>query len=575
MSGASTTFTLTVSDLSGQVWKNGSITYQFLPNPTYSGIYNWGGTPLPLNYRFPTTISLNSSGYGTFTVPSSTDIAPANSAWSITVTPNASFPSFVFAIPAVGTTEDISTIVNAAINIVGIGGAYFPRAYNDNEVKVIPGQGAYYYNTSTKSTRVWDGSSWSDLTTASNLVLTVPLTTTPYGSGFSVIANNASPSDIYNTIYTAGKPYDVIVGAIVIPSTAIQYQVDAVAGYVENHCTVSNAVALFGQALHKVTGGSSWGQDVVFADTATTAATVGYAQELDTQPFGPASSYPQDYSLMGSFNSLFAPQAGLFGSAFVAARGEVGQWKLAFNSFAGAAFVGLKLSYQSATVFPSDSQYINLVANDGTAEQSSIIQTIATTKGLRLTPPTGGNVEINGGSLVVVTGNGSVTAPLINASSVDQTACGITSGVSSTTITGNKFAFKSYIFGSTAARWSASYYSEYGASYYGMWFGANASAPSSDGQIIRMDSINSSGTTLNAFLQLDRNGVFNLSGALSYNFQGSAPITTNSTINASGYSITGTPGISTTVALAKLTTSGTNGSLTFAGGLLISKVDPT
>ena len=57
---------------------------------------------------------------------------------------------------------------------------------------------------------------------------------------------------------------------------------------------------------------------------------------------------------------------------------------------------------------------------------------------------------------------------------------------------------------------------------------------------------------------------------------GSLP-TTNATgyVNAALYQAGGTPGITVTVPLAKLTAGGTNGSLTYTGGILTSSVSPT
>src|ERR1017187_9740789 len=109
----STTVSAIVTDPSGQTWNNGTISYVFQPAPGIQGPYYWNGAQLPAQYLTPQVVQLNSSAYGTWSIPNSTSIAPAGSYWQYQVTPDATSPSITVNQATTGSTQDISAVITA------------------------------------------------------------------------------------------------------------------------------------------------------------------------------------------------------------------------------------------------------------------------------------------------------------------------------------------------------------------------------------------------------------------------------------------------------------------------------
>lgn len=163
LSAQSTTVSVTVVDPSTQVWANGSIGYIFQANPQFQGPYQWNGAALPNNYLILTTVALNSSGSATFSLPSNTAITPVGSQWKFTVCPNASTSCTTVSTPVTGTSQDISSTINAALKSIAITAATVPFAYTDSEVATTIRNGGTYYNTTPGSCgpKYWDGTKWN------------------------------------------------------------------------------------------------------------------------------------------------------------------------------------------------------------------------------------------------------------------------------------------------------------------------------------------------------------------------------------------------------------------------------
>lgn len=202
-SAQSTTVSVNVTDASNQVWSNGTISYVFQKNPQYSGNYEWGGSSTLLNqYLVPTVVNLDVSGNANFTIPSSSAITPSGSSWTYVVCPNASYQCAVLNIPATGTTQNISSIVNAQLPVLNIPAAPFPRAYNNSEISVPPNYGGFYYDTINKVPKFWDGSIWQQFLTSGG---TGFVTTSPSGNqnivqpaGTRLTANLFGSTNIFN-----------------------------------------------------------------------------------------------------------------------------------------------------------------------------------------------------------------------------------------------------------------------------------------------------------------------------------------------------------------------------------------
>ncbi len=159
----STTVSVTVVDPTSQAWSGGTIAYVFQGNGSFQGQYQWQGANLPINYLTTTIVVLDNTGSATFTIPTSTSISPAGSGWNFTICPNATINVCQSVVVSTTTsTQNISTQVNAVIVPISVSAAGMPKAYADSEIKVIPNQGSFYYNTLTDIARLFDGSNWSN-----------------------------------------------------------------------------------------------------------------------------------------------------------------------------------------------------------------------------------------------------------------------------------------------------------------------------------------------------------------------------------------------------------------------------
>lgn len=158
----STTVSGTVTDQGGQVWKNGTISYVFQNNGSFSGPYQWNGANLPNQYLTPQIVTLSGSGTFSFSIPTSTAIAPALSTWRYVVCPNASAPCAILTVPSTGSTQNISSqITAAAVTLVStIQAGPMPLAYSDTEIITTPNQGGIYFNVVSFLPKYFDGLNW-------------------------------------------------------------------------------------------------------------------------------------------------------------------------------------------------------------------------------------------------------------------------------------------------------------------------------------------------------------------------------------------------------------------------------
>jgi hypothetical protein len=151
---------VSVQDAGGQQWTNGSISYSFKNNGQYTNQYQFNGAPLANQWLEQTVVQLDASGGADFSIPTSTAISPANSAWTFTVCPNASTQCSIIVIPTIGGVQDISTTVNANLSVIQVGVQPMPLAYSDDEIKVVPAQAGIYYNTTSQQPKYWTGTTW-------------------------------------------------------------------------------------------------------------------------------------------------------------------------------------------------------------------------------------------------------------------------------------------------------------------------------------------------------------------------------------------------------------------------------
>jgi len=158
-----TAVTATVVDSDTTVWANSLWTLSFQPGPYDSNPahYTIGGVPLTQSVAYQTGVG-NGSGVISFTTYRSTSISPIGSSWNLQVCPNASASCGTINFSTSGASQNISSVINAAIKaprFLAVSGAF---GYIDGEAIQQLKPGSTYWNTSTSKQRCYDGSAWAD-----------------------------------------------------------------------------------------------------------------------------------------------------------------------------------------------------------------------------------------------------------------------------------------------------------------------------------------------------------------------------------------------------------------------------
>lgn len=158
---STTVSTTGVVDTDGFTWAYGSYQIAFVPNPSWPspGTYTWSGGNLQDNLRF--TGALSSSGAFSVSIPSNTAISPAGSQWKFTICPNANTGCFSVTLAASGSTQDITSALNAYAQ-----GPRFPISnalgygYGTIEVNPTPSNGTLFFNVTNGNTYQYTPSGW-------------------------------------------------------------------------------------------------------------------------------------------------------------------------------------------------------------------------------------------------------------------------------------------------------------------------------------------------------------------------------------------------------------------------------
>ena len=196
---SSTTVTATITDSAGQVWANGSYRITFVPNPNLpSANYQWNGENfVPQVFQGV----LDGAGHFSVSLPDSTTITPAGSAWAFVLCPNATAQCSLIAVPVSGASLDLSALFSARVNPPTIFAAPMPRAYSSNEVAEPPPlTGGEFFNVTSNVPEFWNGTQWVVLGgTVNSIGLTMPGIFTVSGSpvtssGTIGVALNAEPA---------------------------------------------------------------------------------------------------------------------------------------------------------------------------------------------------------------------------------------------------------------------------------------------------------------------------------------------------------------------------------------------
>ena len=148
-----------VTDTDSQTWNNGNYTITFNPVPGKPGPYFYNGVPfVPQVY----TGNMSNGGVLTQVLPSSNFITPSGTTWNFVICPNASAGCLTTNIAVSGSTQDITSTVDALAKGPRFAATFGAYGYLDVEIDPTPLPGGSYYNVTNLVTRCWNGSIWAN-----------------------------------------------------------------------------------------------------------------------------------------------------------------------------------------------------------------------------------------------------------------------------------------------------------------------------------------------------------------------------------------------------------------------------
>ncbi len=176
-----TALTATVVDSDSTTWASGSWSIVFVPNSNYPNIssYTINGAALSPSILHQSG-SLNGSGQLSATIYNSGLIQPAGSGWAITVCPNASAPCGLYNFATASSSQDISSGLTSTIpapRFHPVSGTY---GYIDGEATMALVPGSTYFNVTSNTQRIWNGSAWFN---SSGTAISLPVAIANGGTG--------------------------------------------------------------------------------------------------------------------------------------------------------------------------------------------------------------------------------------------------------------------------------------------------------------------------------------------------------------------------------------------------------
>ena len=183
-----TTVTGTVVDTDGTTWANGSISVQFIPNPSYPNIstYKINGAPLSSAVTNQGPLSLSSGGAFSVSVYNNSLVTPIGSQWRFTVCPLSTAQCGVYTIPASGTSMNISSALTATIPPPRFPAVLGNYGYADVEAQLQLVPGSIYYNVNNACYKGYDSIlGWSCIT---GQPISIPVPINEGGTGATTAA---------------------------------------------------------------------------------------------------------------------------------------------------------------------------------------------------------------------------------------------------------------------------------------------------------------------------------------------------------------------------------------------------
>jgi hypothetical protein len=160
MWGQTTAVTATITDSDAQTWNNGTYTIIFVPlQGTPANSYRINGATFTQNFSG----SLSSAGVLTVTLTDTNLMTPQGGQWSFNICPNASAACGTIVTTIVGATctTTCSTVLSSGIRAPRFSAGPSAYGYADVEVSVNPPPGGTYFNVTSLTQRVWNGTAWT------------------------------------------------------------------------------------------------------------------------------------------------------------------------------------------------------------------------------------------------------------------------------------------------------------------------------------------------------------------------------------------------------------------------------
>lgn len=156
---STTTVTGTVVDPDAIAWAGGTAIFKLInTNPNITP--NVNGVPLTAAQQ-NFVVNLDNTGSFSTTVTDTNTIQPL-SKWQVEFTSNTSAPAqYLTPLVITGGSQSLNTQIAAQIVAIRLTAGTSTRAYADIEIIATPPAGAVYYNTTSNTTRVWNGTSWT------------------------------------------------------------------------------------------------------------------------------------------------------------------------------------------------------------------------------------------------------------------------------------------------------------------------------------------------------------------------------------------------------------------------------
>ena len=294
---AQTTIVVGVAtDSDSTLWANGTVSVQFVPNPSQPNlnVYRINGAPLSSAVTMQGPISLGSGGSFSVTVYDNTQVTPSGSQWQFTICPQATSKCGSVTTPVSGSGQSITTLIDAAIPAPRFPAVIGNYGYADVEaiLQLVPGN--IYYNVTNSCYRGYNGSIWGCIT---EQIFSIPVPITQGGTGATTAtgawANIFTGAGIASNCALLQNVSGTLTCAATTAAGALAnlggYSVTNPAGYITSAGTSASSTNLLGGAVGSAPYQSASNTTAFLASPTTSGHTFVYSWQPLGSPISPVA----------------------------------------------------------------------------------------------------------------------------------------------------------------------------------------------------------------------------------------------------------------------------------------------